>query len=88
METGKPKFSLIAADAATVVPCPLENDVSARQNGDFEAKMGFGGHFPAEMLGNRSRKSVTRTARTVGSQELALSSLELSSCVLEDFLIT
>ena len=49
--SGKRKFSLIAADAATVVPCPLENDVSARQNGDFEAKMGFGGHFSAEILG-------------------------------------
>ena len=56
----KPKFSLVAADAATDVPRTLQNYFSARQNGDFKAKMGSGVIFSAKILRkhreNRSRK--------------------------------
>ena len=55
--SGKPKFSLIAADAATDVPCPVENDVRARQNGDLsKQKWGLGVIFQQKYLENRSRK--------------------------------
>ena len=58
--SGKPKISLVAASAATDVPCTLQNDFSARQNGDFEAKVGSGVLFSAKILRkhreNRSRK--------------------------------
>ena len=63
----KPKFSLVAADAATDVPRTLQNYFSARQNGDFKAKMGPGVIFSAKIL----RKNTGKIGR--GSRSLCLS---------------